>query len=106
MRNFCGLAASSVRYHPPMLTDVAFGLNSSIASEAEASVRVRASLMSTGAIVLAGSSPPGEPPTLELARQFRALFGSGLEFGFTGTKEKPNPSAVTGQGARSLYSME
>src|SRR4030095_4754950 len=52
------------------------------------------------------SSAPGDPPSLELARQFAGSFGSGLRFGFNGTKKKPVPSAAEGQGALSLKSTD
>lgn len=48
-----------------------------------------------------GSSAPGDPPRLVLARQEVERFGEGLLFGWTGTSERPPPSADVGHGRAS-----
>src|SRR5262245_32548922 len=100
MRNFCGTVRWSVRYQLAMLTLVVFGLNNSIESSCGGSVCVRASLTRIRPTFDGGSSAPGEPPITVLARQFNGSLGSGLRLGFTGTSEKPVPSAAVGQGGR------
>ena len=83
-----------------MSTLVELGLYSSIESSCGRSVCVRTSLIRILPIPEGGSSAPGEPPMTVLARQFRALFGSGFRLGLTGTNEKPVPSGAEGHGGR------
>lgn len=102
MRNFFGLPGSSLRNQPPTFTGALPGLKISMVSSCGRMDAVRTSFTNTGAITGVGSSAPGDPPMRVLLRQWRPSLGFGLALGFTGTAEKPLPSTVTGQGARSL----
>src|SRR4051812_28551419 len=106
MRNLKGILRASVRNQFAMLTGVELGLKSSIESTCGRSVCVSTSLMKTDATFGAGSSAPGEPPAIVLARQFTGLFGSRFRFGFMGTRENPAPSGEVGQGALVPYFTE
>src|ERR1035438_3246754 len=101
MRYLNGTEGSSVRNQPPIATFVPVGLYSSMASNCGRSVCARISLMTMGGMAGSGSSAPGEPPGRELARHEEPLSEAWEAPATRGTSEKPNPSAVTGQGARS-----
>src|SRR6187549_3608091 len=62
--------------------------------------------MTMGAMVGTGSSAPGEPPGLVLARQRLPLSGAGDTPGLRCTSEKSARSGVTGQSGRSSYVTE
>src|SRR3989442_14826551 len=95
---FFGTLDSSVTNQPPMLTATDVGLNNSMVSTCGKSVWVRTSLTTIGGRFGSGSSSPGDPPGLALARQFAPLSGACDVPGFLGTREKPKPSGATGQG--------
>src|ERR1035438_9710264 len=100
IRNFVGLARSSLRNQPATITFVVVGLNNSIVSVCGGTVCVRTSLINTGAMAGAGSSAPGEPPTAVLARQAPGKEGSREKF--ARTRENPRPSDEIGHGGALL----
>src|SRR6266581_3463507 len=88
---------SSVKYQPLTSAGVPAGLNNSIVSVGGGvSVRVSASLITTGTMAGgAGSITPGEPLSWPLARQLVfESHASGLAISFTTTSEKPRPSVI------------
>src|SRR5882672_10469098 len=88
---------SSVKNHPLISAGVPVGLyNSMVSVGGGVSVRVRASLITTGTMAGgAGSITPGEPLSWPLGRQL--VFESqesGSAISFTTTSEKPRPSVI------------
>src|SRR4051812_27391345 len=95
MRYLKGVLKSSVKYHPLRLTALVFGLYNSMLS-VTFTVRVRASLISTGKNTPAGGLDwPGDPSTPLLGRHCRfSVQSSGCACSSTITSENPSPSVI------------
>src|SRR5687768_16233969 len=95
MRCFHGKLGSSGKYHPPISTELELALNSSIVSRRGGVELLNTSLITTPPSAEGGMPAPGEPKRCALARYVPVAASAS-------TSVNPNPSGVTGHGARSL----